>query len=74
MRKPVETTMRKHFKYLNHFLIRTNQVYSTKKPNSKGLYSLPISIRDVFSTFFLEWIFKWNDIYTLLVLQQLILN
>ena len=40
--------------YLNCFLIKTNQIHSTKKPNAKGLYSLPISIRDVFSTFFLE--------------------
>ena len=62
MRKPVETTMRKHFKYLNHFLIRTNQIYSTKKPNLKGLYSLPISIRNVVPTFFLELLFKWKDV------------
>ena len=58
--------------YLNHYLIKNIQIYSTEKLKANELYSLSISLRNTvptsqkyFGNFFPSLSFTWKDVYIL---------
>ena len=58
--------------YLNHHLIKNNQIYSIEKLKVNELYSLSISLRNAvptsqkcFENFFPSLSFTWKDVYNL---------